>query len=161
MSKVGLFVDIEDQFFRVNKKWPDRKLNYEAYYQKAKEFGEVTRAIAYGTEIGENSNNFISCLHHIGFEPRFKFVEKGEWFNWAVGITVDIIRLIDNFDIVVIGATCRDLTPLVKYLKETQVKTIIFSCGVNRELKLASDEAYEITEDMLEAKISITEEVEK
>lgn len=157
MMNVGLFVDIEDQFFRINKKWPGRKLDYESYYKKAEELGTVTRAIAYGTKIGDNSNNFVSCLHYIGFELKFKTVEKGEWFNWSVGITVDILRLVENFDIIVLGATSRELSPLLECLKEKNVKTTIMSCSISRELKLASDKWIELGEEMLEEKINITE----
>lgn len=155
--RVGLFVDVNDQFFRINNKWPGRKLNYEKYFAKAATYGEITRAIAYGTQSSDNSNNFVSCLHHIGFEPRFKSIESGEWFSWAVCISVDVLRLLDQLDIVIIGYSAREMSPLLSYLKETSVRTIVLSCGINRELKLSSDTWVELDEEMLEEKINIAE----
>ena len=104
-NRVGIFVDVGDQFFRINKKWVGRKLNYQTYFDRAKEFGDVARAIAYGTQMNRNATKFISCLHHIGFEPKYKDMEEGQWYNWSVGISVDIMNLVNHnkVDTVVIG----------------------------------------------------------
>lgn len=157
-DRVGIFVDVGDQFFRINKKWEGRKLNYQAYYDKAKEFGSITRAIAYGTQMNRNATKFISCLHHIGFEPKYRDIEEGQWFNWSVGIAVDIMNLVshDKIDTAVIGMSLKDIVPVITCIKDRGIKTVVISCGIHKELKLATDHWFEITETMLSEPINIT-----
>ena len=161
-SRVGVFVDVGDQFFRINKKWEGRKLDYQAYFDKAKEFGSVTRAFAYGTQMNRNATKFISCLHHIGFEPKYKDMEAGQWFNWLVGICVDIMNLVNynKIDTVVIGLSLKDIVPLVNCIKDKGIKVIVMSCGIHKDLKEAADHWVEINEDMLSDNINITDESE-
>jgi uncharacterized protein (TIGR00288 family) len=160
MAEVGVFVDVGDQFFRINKKWPDRKLNYQAYYDKCKSFGNVVRAIAYGTQINRNATKFINCLHHIGFEPKYKDVEEGQWHNWCVGIAVDILNLVNNnkLDVVIIGMSLKDIIPIIGSIKEKGVKVIVISCGIHKELKEAADQWIEFTEEefLLNETVNIT-----
>jgi uncharacterized protein (TIGR00288 family) len=157
--RVGIFIEVGDQFFRINKKWEGRKLNYQAYYDKCKEFGEVARAFAYGTQINKNATKFISCLHHIGFEPKYKDMEGTQWHNWAVGISVDIMNLVTNnkIDCVVLGMSTKDMVPLVNCVKEKGVKVIVMSCNINYELKEAADQWIEVSENLLSEKNNILE----
>jgi uncharacterized protein (TIGR00288 family) len=158
-SRVGVFVDVGDQFFRISKKWEGRKLNYQSYFDKAAEFGEVTRAIAYGTQMKRNATKFIACLHHIGFEPKYKDIEEGQWYTWSVGIAMDIMNLVNHnkIDVVILGISLKDIVPLITNVKERGVKVIVMSCGIHRELREAADRWIEIDENMLSEMDSITE----
>lgn len=157
--RVGVFVDVGEQFFRINKKWEGRKLDYQKYYDKAKEFGEISRAIAYGTQINKNASKFKSCLYYIGFEPKYKDMETNQWYNWAVGISVDIMNLVNHnkIDTVIIGVGVKDIVPLVNCIKDKGVKVIVMGCSIHNELKEAADHWIEIGENMLSDKNNITE----
>jgi uncharacterized LabA/DUF88 family protein len=159
MQRLGIFVDVGDQFFRINKKWEGEKLDYQKYYDKCKEFGEVVRAIAYGTQINKNATKFISCLHHIGFEPKYREMETGQWYNWSVGISIDIMNLVnhDKVDTVVIGLSIKDIVPLVNCIKDKGIKVVVMSCSIHKELRDICDHWIEISEDMLSDKNNITE----
>lgn len=150
MDKVGVFIDINDQFFRVNKKWEGKKLNYEKLYEAAKTYGQIIRAFAYGTQLKDNADKFISCLHHIGFEAKFREVEENKWYNWAPTITMDMIRLSSMLDILILGASYPEIAPVAPYLKDKGKRIIILGCGISRELKYAAGEYVEINEEMLE-----------
>ena len=151
MSRVGVFVDVASCYYNINKKWPGRKLNYEMYLEEAKKFGtEIGRAIAYGTQLEENARKFISCLSLLGYEPKYKTVEKNQWYSWDVGIVVDMIRNHEKLDTIVLGNCSRPMVPAIDYLQEKGCRVIIMACGIPRELREASFKWVEITENILE-----------
>ena len=158
MSRIGVFVDVSSCYYNINKKWPGRKLNYEAFLYKAKEQGsELARVIAYGTQIEDGARKFISCLNLLGFEPKYKTVERNQWYSWDVGMTVDMVRNHEKLDTIIIGNSNRHMVPIVEYLQEKGCKTIIIACGIPRELRECCFKWFEITEDMLEeAKEEVT-----
>lgn len=152
-DRVSVFIDVGNQFYCINKKWEGRKLNYEQYLAKANTFGTVSRAFAYGTQVEDAAAKFITALHHLGFEPQYKQVEKNVWYSWGVGIAMDIVRLVtnDRTDTIIIGHSDRAMAPVIAWAKEKGVKVIIIACGINRDLKNECDSWIEIDESMLEA----------
>lgn len=149
-ARVGVFVDVSNQFYCINKRWPGRKLNYEAYRAKAETFGTIVRAFAYGTQIDDSASKFISCLYHFGFEPQYKNIEKDNWYCWDVGIAMDMVRMHEKLDIVVLGTSNKSMAPVISYLKEKGVRVVVMGCGISREVKDTCDEWIEIKEVMLE-----------
>jgi uncharacterized LabA/DUF88 family protein len=156
-NKIAVFISINNQFYYVNKKWPNRKLDYKKYYDRVNEIGHVTRAFAYGVQFEESAINFITALNHIGYETNYREIAK--YFTWDVGICIDMIRMIGKCDTMVLGysGSGNALVPLVEYLKVNGVKVIIMACCINRELKDVADQWIEIDETLLE-KINITTE---
>lgn len=151
-NRVSVFIDVGNQFYCINKKWAGRKLNYEKYLEKARTFGGIGRAFAYGTQVDDTAAKFITALHHLGFEPQYKQVEKNVWYSWNVGMAMDIVRLItnDKTDTIIIGNSDRSIAPVISWAKEKGVRVIIVACGINKELKTACDRWIEIDESMLE-----------
>jgi uncharacterized protein (TIGR00288 family) len=150
-SKVCVFIDVGNQFYCINKKWPGRKLNYEKYLETANTFGSVTRAFAYGTQVEGAAINFITCLHHLGYEPHYKTVEKNSWYSWDVGMAVDIVRLIlhDKTDVIIVGNSNRSMAPALQWAKERGVRVVVVGCGINKDLKDVCDQWIEISDKML------------
>ncbi len=85
----------------------------------------------------------------INDRPVIKYTDR------TMDIAVDIIRMIDRLDIVIIGSCNLNLVPLFIYLKEKGIKIIIFACNIPRKLIMVCDEWWEITEDLLEVNESI------
>lgn len=151
-SRVSVFIDVGNQFYCINKKWAGRKLNYEKYLEKAKSFGGIGRAFAYGTQVDDTAAKFITALYHLGFEPQYKQVKKNVWYSWNVGMAMDIVRLVtnDKTDTIIIGNSDRSIAPVISWAKEKGVRVIVMACGINKELKNACDRWIEIDEAMLE-----------
>ena len=150
MNRVGVFVDVGNQFFTINKKWEGRKLDYEAYKAKASTFGTVVRAFAYGTQIENSAAKFIACLHHFGYEPQYKSIERNNWYSWDVGMAMDMVRVSDKIDVAVVGSSSRSIAPALQYLREKGIRVVVLGCGINKDVKEACDQWIEITEEMLE-----------
>ena len=153
-NRVCVFIDVGNQFYCINKRWPGRKLNYERYMAKCKSFGQVNRAFAYGTQVDDSAIKFITALHHFGFEPHYKQIEKNTWYSWDVGMSLDIVRLHQKSDVIIIGNSNRSIAPLVNWIKERGIRIIIMACGINKDVKEACDQWIEVTEDMLEDEVN-------
>lgn len=158
MSKrIGVFVDVSNIYYCVGKKFNQRKLDYRAYIDFIKDLGEVAHALAYGAQMNNEAAGFIHCIKGIGFEPKYKtpkdyhnrdnFKRKADW---DVGIAIDIVRMIDRMDMIVLGTADGDLRPVVEWAKERGVDVIILACGISRELKDIATKYIEIPESMLE-----------
>lgn len=146
---IGLFVDTFDLYRHVRHVF-DGKINYESYHAKVAELGKVVKCLAYGMQ---SEGGFISCLRILGFETRFKnprIIREIKFCDWNVQIAMDIVRLIDELDTVIFGSCSLGLIPLIKWLKEKDVKVIIFATDVPKSLRNLADEVIEIDESLLE-----------
>lgn len=155
--KIGLFVDISNVYYCVGKKYDGRKVNYYAYMEYVQSLGNITKAYAYGSQMGSEATKFIGRLEHIGFTARYKkpktyhgpdeFRRKADW---DVGIAVDMISMINEYDTVLLASADGDMVPAVKFLIDRQKKVIVLACGISKDLRYAATDCIEIPESMLE-----------
>lgn len=161
MRSIGVFVDVGNLYHCVNKKFEGRKLDYKKYLENVITDDDILyRAIAYGIQVKDEANKFISCLKHYGFEakyrrPKIHKVDDKEVIRripWGVGIALDVVRIVSNnkLDVVVIGSSEPELVDLVEWVKERGVKCVVASCGIPREIREASDSWIELSENFLE-----------
>src|SRR5436190_7396890 len=103
VNNVALFVDIGNLYYCVNRRYPEAKLDYQKLLTRAKTYGNLIRAFAYGSQVNEEAVNFITCLKAIGYDTKYKrpkvitTPEKGDVMiraNWNVGITIDVVNLV-------------------------------------------------------------------
>ncbi len=161
--RLGIFVDTTNLYHTVYRKHNGR-LCYEEYYNQVKEhvFGsescgdEVIRAAAYGMTIG-NTDSFVSCLSYAGFETCFKspkIIEihdvKIKRCDWGIQLAIDIWKIIDEVDVVVLGSSDPNLEPLVYWIKTRGKEVWIVSSLIPRILKEAATKVVEIPEAWLE-----------
>ncbi len=158
--RLGIFVDTTNLYHTVYRKHNGR-LCYEEYYQQIVELDrgsttEVIEANAYGMTIG-NTDSFISCLSYAGFATCFKspkIIEihdvKIKRCDWGVGIAIDVVKIIDKVDVIVLGSSDPNLEPLVSWIKTQGKEVWIVSSLIPRALKEVATKVVEIPEDWLE-----------
>ena len=153
LRRIGIFVDVSNLYYCIGKKWEGRKLDYEKYLEVVQGEGIKIRAIAYGTQIGDEATNFIVALKHFGYETKYRqpkiLRDEVRKIDWDVGIAMDVVRMFSRFDVVVLGTADPDMVPLVEFIQERGAIVKIVACGISRELKDVADFFYEVTEDML------------
>jgi uncharacterized LabA/DUF88 family protein len=165
-KKTALFVDLISIFHNVNTVFPRQKLDYKAYLDRLKSECEIYRAVAYGAYIGNEATKFINALKYNGYEvkyiPATTFSGKPviKYTDRSMDIALDIIRMIDRIDVVIIGSCNLNLKPLYIFLKEKGIKVVIFACNISTELKNAVDEWWEIDEELLEVKNEVEIDIE-
>jgi len=158
MSRVGVFVEVNEMYHKINRKFHGAKLNYEIYVQHIKEkFGNILRAYAYGMQVKHEALGFITCLRQHGFLTKFKspkIIKVGDneirQCDWSCIILLDIIYLLDNLDIIILGTSNPLFIPIVCYLKSRGKKVIIFAPLASKKLQRIADEVIDIDESFLE-----------
>lgn len=165
-KRAALFIDVISQYYSIGTVFPGQKLNYKAYLDKIGKETDVNRAVAYGACINNEAQNFIQYLINSRYEVKYVPARKVnnrpiiKYTDRSMDIALDIIRMLDRLDVVVIGSCNLNLLPLFAFLKEKGIKVIVFACNIPREIKNVADEWIEITEDLLENKRDYTEEDE-
>lgn len=157
MKHVGVFIHVGNLYHSINKVLPGRKLNYRKYLNFAIGEGVCYRAIAYGLQREDEASNFITALGHSGFEAKFfkfrKFEKDGNTVYQKIDLNLlmalDIVRLIEKLDTIVIGSSDPDLVPLIQWIKERGVDVRVIGCNISRNLKDVSAWT-ELKEDVME-----------
>lgn len=119
--RVGVFIDVQNMYYSARNIYGS-KVNFGNIVLKTLGDQRLVRAIAYtvSTKTGEELP-FFEALHKLGIEVNTKELleydsghKKGDW---DVGITVDIVRMIDMLDVVVLVSGDGDYVPLGEYVK--------------------------------------------
>ena len=71
-----------------------------------------------------------------------------------VDMAIDAITMKDKISRAVFATTDRDIIPLLLFLRDNGVTVHVVGCGVCKELKLAADSIFELTEEYFEDETS-------
>lgn len=119
--RVGVFIDVQNMYYSARNIF-NRKVNFASIVEKTVGEADLIRAIAYtiSTKTGDESA-FFEALRKKGIEVASKElleynsgVKKGDW---DVGITIDIVRMLDMLDVVVLVSGDGDYVPLANHVK--------------------------------------------
>ncbi len=119
--RVGVFIDIQNMYYSARNLY-GQKVNFLNIVKAATGDQQLIRAIAYGvaTKSGDETA-FFEALHNVGIEVMTKDLleydsgqKKGDW---DVGITIDIVRMCDMLDVVVLVSGDGDYVPVGEYVK--------------------------------------------
>lgn len=157
MKRIGVFVDVSNLYYCIGKKYDNKKLDYRKYLDFIRDLGELTKVIAYGSQLNNEAAGFIHCLQKTGFQTKFKTVksfsneqELRRKADWDVGIAMDVVNMIDRFDLIILGTADGDLEPCVDWAIRRGVDVIVLACGISRDLKERATQHIEIPESLLE-----------
>lgn len=153
-KKIGLFIDVSNVYYCVSMRYNNGRLDYEKFLEVVKKKGDLYRAIAYGAQVQDEAIDFTTCLKKIGYDTKYKRPRERpnkdlQRINWSVGIAMDIVRIINNLDIVVLASASSEMASLIEWIKEKGVRVIVFACGISKDLKDVADEYIEIREELL------------
>ena len=159
-QRVGVFVDVQNMYYSAKNLYGS-KVNFGAVLKMAVSGRKLIRAIAYvirAEEVKEQA--FFDALKKSGFEVNFKDLQiffggtkKGDW---DVGMTVDMIKMADKLDAIIMVTGDGDFLPLVKYLKENKgclVEVIAFGKTTSSRLIEEVDDYIDL--DYLKSKVLI------
>lgn len=144
---VGVFVDIQNLYTNIQRRFPNKKLDYRKYLSKVTLGDNLNFACAYGAIHSEADNNFINCLSHIGFFTRYRPSRKT---NWDAGIAVDVFQRLHRFDRIVLGSSRFDLIPLIEFVQSRGVFCSVVACDIGFSIKEVAYSFEEITLEYLE-----------
>ena len=107
--------------------------------------------------VGKKNDRFLSALEHLGFEVRNrnmhaeKGIKKPFHTDWDIGIALDAIKHIDNYDTFTLVSGDGDYAMLIEDLKERGkfVEVFTFQSTASRLLHVAANRVIHITKDQL------------
>jgi len=156
MKRIGLFMEVSNLYHSIARQHKDRKLDYRKYYEFVADLGEIQQAIAYGAQRNHEAAKFITCLKDAGYMTRFRepkeFADGTKKANWDVGMTVDMIRMVDSLDMIVLGSADGDFAELVNYVIAKGKQVVVLACDISYELKDVATKCIEIPLSLLEEK---------
>lgn len=152
MKRIGIFVDVNNLYYQVKKRYDGRKVDYKAFYNYVRELGDIQIANAYSCDLQTNTivTKFINCLQHIGFKCLFKEVLKHNYYSWDCGITTDILKALSRLDLIILGSSSNNFAPLLTHIRDMGIDIIIIASNINKELRTLATRYIEIPESFLE-----------
>lgn len=151
MKTVGIFVDVSNIYYCVSKAFPGRKVDYQKYLDRATGDNAIYRATAFGVQNNPDSARFVSCLKHLGYDPKFKKYDvKNPRINCNVAIATELFRTIEKLDVVILGSADPNLSDLIVWAKDRGVEVHVFACGISHYLKEVANKFIEVDESLLE-----------
>jgi uncharacterized LabA/DUF88 family protein len=156
MTRTAIFVDVSNLYYCIGRKFESRKLDYQKLWNFAEQTGTIQRATAYGSQVKNEALGFITCLKKIGYDINYKEVKQDDKqirrSDLEVNIAVDIVRIIDRVDRVILCSQNPAYIPIIQWVKDKGVRIVILGCGITREIKDNVDQWIEIEESLLETK---------
>jgi len=120
-QRVGVFIDTQNMYYSARNVF-GRKVNFGNILKEAVGDRKLIRAVAYVVRTkSEEEKPFFDALKNLGLETREKELmqyESGQKkADWDVGLTVDIVRMLDMLDVIVLVSGDGDFVPLLEYVK--------------------------------------------
>ena len=145
-QRVGVFVDVQNLYYSAKHLFKS-KVNFKEILKEAVSTRRLIRAFAYviKADVKEESN-FFEALENMGYEVRAKDLQtffgghkKGDW---DVGIAMDIVKLSQKVDVIVLISGDGDYVPIVQYAQSVgcRVEAMAFGKSSSSKLKEAVDE---------------------
>ena len=154
-QRVGIFVDVQNLYYSAKNLY-GRKVNFGEVLKTAIAGRKLIRAIAYVIKAKNiDEQKFFEALDNQGFEVKMKDLQiffgghkKGDW---DIGIAVDVIRLSQKLDVVVLVTGDGDFVPLVEYLRNhgQYVETVAFGGSASSQLISEADEFTDLSKQKL------------
>lgn len=121
MNKIAIFVDVQNIYYTTRDSF-GRQFDYRKFWQSVSRQGEIVSAFAYAIDRGdEQQRKFQTALKHIGFAVKLKpYIQRSDGSakgDWDVGITIDIMDIAKEVDVVILLSGDGDFELLLKKIK--------------------------------------------
>ena len=148
-QRVGVFVDVQNLYYSARNIY-NARVNFAALLKETVGVRKLIRAITYVIRAQmPEEQTFFDALAKAGFEVKskdlqvfFGGVKKGDW---DVGITMDMIKMMNKLDAIVLASGDGDYIPLVEYLKNFGVRVEMVAFG-----KSASSKLIDVVDDFID-----------
>ena len=123
MKKIAIFADVQNIYYTTRQCYA-KQFNYRKLWQIIEAQGEITHAFAYAIDKGDNQQKkFQEVLKYLGFEMKLKpFIQRSDGTakgDWDVGITIDVMEIAPQVDIVILLSGDGDFAILLDKVKQS------------------------------------------
>ncbi len=152
-QRIGVFVDVQNLYYSARNIY-NARVNFNEIIKEAVGNRRLVRAIAYVIKADmPEEHNFFEALDKAGFEVKTKdlqtFAGGQQKGDWDVGIAMDIIKMMNKLDVVVLASGDGDFAPLLEYLQMTGqlTETIAFGKSTSSKITELTDHFIDLDED--------------
>lgn len=142
-QRVAVFIDTQNLYHSAKSNYR-ANVNYHQLMEKAINGRKFIRAFAYVIKSEENTEEkFFEAIEEIGIEIRVKdlqiFHTGAKKADWDVGIAVDMIRLTEKVDVVVLASGDGDFLEVVRYCQSRGVRVEVMAFEKTTNAKLMAE----------------------
>ena len=142
-QRVGIFIDTQNLYHSARTGF-NSHVNYKALVENAVAGRHLVRAFAYviKSDTSEESK-FFDALIDLGIETRVKdlqiFFSGEKKADWDVGIAIDIVRMSEKLDAVVLVSGDGDFTEVLKYVRSRGIRAEVMAFRKTTSSKLLEE----------------------
>lgn len=156
MQKVAIFADVQNIYYTCRHRY-QKHFNYGAFWQQATAGRQVVAAFAYAIDRSDSKQRgFQKILKDIGFQIKLKpYIQRADGTakgDWDVGITLDLLELAEQVDVVILLSGDGDFQLLLQKVRErfgTQSEVYGVPALTAQSLIQAADRFVAIDESLL------------
>ncbi|HYV33758.1 MAG TPA: NYN domain-containing protein [Candidatus Limnocylindria bacterium] len=152
-QRVGVFVDVQNLYYSARNLY-NARVKFNEVLDEAVGDRRLVRAIAYVVQADmPEEHTFFDALDKAGFEVKRKelqtFAGGHQKGDWDVGIAMDIIKMMNKIDVVVLASGDGDFVPLLEYLQMSGqlTETIAFGKSCSGKIKELTDNFIDLDEN--------------
>lgn len=152
-QRVGVFVDVQNLYYSARNIYGAR-VKFNEVLNAAVGGRKLIRAIAYVVEANmPEEESFFEALEKAGFEVKRKelqtFAGGHQKGDWDVGIAMDIVKLMNKLDVVVLCSGDGDYVPLLEYMQMSGqfTETLAFGKSCSSKVKELTDNFIDLDEN--------------
>ncbi len=151
--RVGVFIDTVNIFDGTRDLY-GRGPDYKLLLQRAVAGNRLVRAITYAIHMLKE-DKWCYAMKATGYEVKFKEARTAGGSSikadWDMGMAMDVVRMLDRLDLVVLVSGDADFVELLRYCQERGVPVRVFGVpgSTARTLQEAADDFVAIDETML------------
>jgi len=130
-QRLGIFIDAQN-IYHTSKMLFNARVNYKTILEEAIQDRQLVRAFAYVIKSETQTEEpFFKALKDLGIETREKdlqiFFSGAKKADWDVGLAMDIVRLTEKLDVIVLVSGDGDFTEVLRYVKSRGVKAEVMA----------------------------------
>jgi len=152
-QRVGVFIDVQNMYYSAKNLYKS-KVNFIKILEDGVAGRQLIRAIAYVVRAEEPlEQTFFEALEKAGFEVKVKDIQifpgGVKKADWDVGVVIDMIKLSNKLDVMVLVSGDGDYVPAVEFLQNQghRVEVMSFGQSTSSKLTAAVDEFIDMGKD--------------
>ena len=146
-------MDIQNLYYSARNMY-NARVKFNEVLEAAVAGRKLIRAIAYVVKADmPEEHTFFEALEKAGFEVKIKelqtFAGGHQKGDWDVGIAMDIVKLMNKLDVVVLASGDGDYAPLLEYLQMSGqfTETLAFGKSCSGKIKVLTDYFIDLDEN--------------
>jgi len=142
-QRVGVFVDVQNMYYSAKNLYR-AKVNFAKILEDAISERQLIRAIAYVVRAEEPlEQTFFDALEKAGFELKVKDIQifpgGVKKADWDVGVVIDMIRLSNKIDVIILVSGDGDYVAAVEFLRNQGHRVEVMGFGPSTSNKLINE----------------------